>query len=531
MIVNTDYRILNEIVTLYATFDKLAKDETVKEPEYPLDQEVRDLLTKITPNKDDDDFKIYRNLEDIRNLWQKLIRKSIICLRYFDTREPFQRCENKKPHAYGVGKLTDYFKEYGDFEEVLYGGAKYYRDHVMHVFRVWFLGIHQLLKNDCCYLKNVIIEKGCNVTFYEKLSVWTLIALTHDLGYPLEKSIQIVERTKSMMKSFVNNPMINMDVAFSGIQDSMNDYVLRFVSSKMWEIDPDKRVTIEDTSERRKEEDEILAGLDAAGRTNYLKSKRYVARLQPKYYFKFQKSLEKNQHGILSALIIYKTLLYFLESDYSINEDYMFDSEDTRQYYIRREILRAIASHTCPDIYQNDILRFSFLLILCDDAQDWGRKGIKELYIPKDHEYNFESIKLELNKEPYSCTFSDEHSVSDEDALRIVISAFKRQCVNYRNLFRDGLDTSSRNFSFNRKLDVKYNIADVLKYTLTLRVSADDQTKVIIGKNGDVFCSKEEWEKKTFNNDKMVPILYDEFKNTATLNINADYKEISIVLN
>lgn len=531
MMANTDYRILNEIATLYATFDNFAKGETDKEPEYPLDQEVRSLLAKIIPNTDDDDFKIYRNLEDIRILWQILIRKSIICLRYFDTREPFQRYENKKPHAYGVGKLTDYFKEYGDFEEVLYGGAKYYRDHVMHVFRVWFLGIHQLLKNDCIYLKKVIIEKGCNVTSYEKLSVWTLIALTHDLGYPLEKSIQIIERTKSMMKSFVNNPMINMDVAFSGIQDSMNDYVLRFVSSKMWEIDTDKRVTIEDTSERRNAEEEYLAGLDNDKRVNYLNSKRFVARLQPKYYFKFQKSLEKNQHGILSALIIYKTLLYFLESDYSINEDYMFDREDTRQYYIRREILRAIASHTCADIYQNDILRFSFLLILCDDAQDWGRKGIKELYIPKDHEYNFESIKLELNNEPYSCTFSDEHSVSDEDALRIVISAFKRQCVNYRNLFRDGLDTSSRNFSFIRKLDVKYNIADIAKYSLKLRVSADDQTKVIVEKSEDIFCSKDEWDQKNFISDSLIKILYDEFKRISSFEIKNEFKTIELILN
>ncbi|MBQ0160386.1 MAG: hypothetical protein KBT28_07160, partial [Bacteroidales bacterium] len=228
---------------------------------------------------------------------------------------------------------------------------------------------------------------------------------------------------------------------------------------------------------------------------------------------------------------IYKTLLYFLESDYSINEDYMFDREDTRQYYIRREILRAIASHTCADIYQNDVLRFSFLLILCDDAQDWGRKGIKELYIPKDHEYNFNSIKLELENEPYCCTFSDDHSVSDVDALRIVISAFKRQCVNYRNLFRDGLDTSSRNFSFNRILEVKYtSIADVVTYTLTLRVSADDQTKVIVSKKREKFCSKIEWEEKKFKNDKMAPILYSEFKNIATFNIDDNFEEISVIL-
>ena len=87
----------------------------------------------------------------------------------------------------------------------------------------------------------------------------------------------------------------------------MNDFVLRFLSSKMH---------IRDEAQ-----------------------KTYVARLQPKYYFKFQKSLEKSMHGIISSIIIYKLLIYFLESDYNINEDYVFYEEDMRQFYIRREFL------------------------------------------------------------------------------------------------------------------------------------------------------------------------------------------------
>ena len=57
------------------------------------------------------------------------------------------------------------------------------------------------------------------------------------------------KKTKNMMKAFVTNPSVDLDVAFSGVQNSMNDFVLRFISSKMWEIDPDSRKTLERTKE------------------------------------------------------------------------------------------------------------------------------------------------------------------------------------------------------------------------------------------------------------------------------------------
>lgn len=224
-----------------------------------------------------------------------MIQKSIICLRYFDTREPFQEKNKKIPYAYGVNELSDYFKKYSDFEEVLYGGAKYYRDHVIHVFRVWILGICKLLEDDCKYLDYIEVEKGYEVNALEKVSIWTIISLTHDLGYPLEKALKIFDRTKDMMTFFINNPKANMDISFSGVQNSMNDYVLRFISSKMWEVNTENH--------------KIKINSDINIENN--KNKKFVTRLQPKYYFKFQKSLEHNEHGVISSLIIYKLLLFF----------------------------------------------------------------------------------------------------------------------------------------------------------------------------------------------------------------------------
>lgn len=485
---NTDRSHLEELKQYYGLLDELLRPIECKHG-YPLDQKVREELEKINILEGDDEFKIFYFLPIIKELWSILINKSIICLRYFDMREPFIQKEEKQPYAYGMKNLTEFFDQYTDFEDALYGGAKFYRDHVMHVFRVWLLGMVVLLRDDATYLKNVKVTDYDEINYYEKLSIWTIIALTHDLGYPLEKSAQIIERTKNMMHAFVSNPAVLMDFSFSGVQNSMNDFVIRFISSKMWEINPDNRKTIEITKEIHEQEIKNREDNKGDDLKKYLDKKRYVARLQPKYYFKFQKALEHNEHGILSSLIIYKILLYFLESDYSLNEDYMFDYEDSRQFYIRREILRSIASHTCKDIYQNDALRFSFLLILCDDAQEWGRKNISQLYVNNAQDYEFKEVKIDMTNylvdptnNAISTRIADCYSCNSRETLKNIIFSFRKLCKYYRSLFRDGQETSSRNFIFKRYLTLK-SVIDVggqKEYMLSLEVSTDKQTSVIV---------------------------------------------------
>ena len=509
---NTDFRHLNALRGAYGNLDAISTQAGAT-IEYPLDKDIREFLEKIHIAETDEEYKIFEYSKEIKELWGILIKKSLKCLRYFDSREPFQEKANKRPHACGVSDLQNYFEKYSEFETTLYGSSKYYRDHVMHVFRVWLIGVNLLLKDGCKYLKKIAVESGYDVNAYEKLSIWTLISLTHDLGYPLQKAIEVIERTKSMMYSFVSNPMVTMDLSFSGVQSSMNDFVLRFISSRMWEIDPESRKKIEYTKDLFREEQERLSGLVGEDRDNYLKRKRYVARLQPKYYFKLQKSLEHSQHGILSSLIIYKHLLYFLESDYSLNEDYMFNHEDSRQYYIRREILRAIASHTCHDIYQNDMLRFSFLLILCDDAQEWGRKSITELYTKPSNTYTFESIECALDGESFECKFKDKYQVNSE-SVKQVLDSFKRQSKTYINIFRDGQDTVSRNFNFTRQVEIDVIGGNNVNYLLKLMVTTEEQTKIVITKTDGDPLEKKDIMQQLISDifDKEHPILSEDNK-------------------
>lgn len=438
-------------------------------PDYPLDGRIIEKLGNLEGKlrDEDDDYQLFRYRDDIDELWVVLLEKAIKCLRYCDSREPFMKAvdQKKRPKAYGIDDLKKYYQRYTKFERVLYGSGQYYRDHVVHVMRTWLSGVELLVRNDGKALKRMEIhDKQISLTLEpeEKLSIWTIIALTHDLGYPLEKAKSIIDVTQEMLGSFIANPDISVDFSFHGVQNYMNDYIVRLMSSKM---------------EKRKCVDE-----DGAERT------KYVARLQSKYYFKFQKSLEHNRHGILSTLIIYKLLTYFLESDYNLNEDYYFDEEDCRQFYIRREILRAIASHTCDDIYQMYMGSFSFLLRICDDTQEWGRKYLSELYVKSSREYELQNIDLSFckpeeqkseesdNLQINLCTITEQMSVPDQVNAIDLIYRFREQALVYVTIFRDGQDTDSRDFSFVRKLDIK--VSNII-IAMTLRIDKDEASQLL----------------------------------------------------
>lgn len=77
------------------------------------------------------------------------------------------------------------------------------------------MGLECLLDEEGTYLNRITIQRGIQVNSLEKLSIWSMIALTHDLGYPLEKAQGIIDQTKDMMKSFISNPSVLMDLSFN----------------------------------------------------------------------------------------------------------------------------------------------------------------------------------------------------------------------------------------------------------------------------------------------------------------------------
>lgn len=228
----------------------------------------------------------------------------------------------------------------------------------------------------------------------------------------------------------------------------------------------------------------------------------YVARLQPKYYFKFQKSLERTSHGIISTLIIYKLLTYFLESDYNINEDYKFDPKDRRQFYIRREILRAIASHTCTDVYHLYMGTFAFLLIIADDMQEWGRKFITELYISSGDKYEPGEIDMTISQNAdlpsHNCKVSEKMLIPERKGPESVIRLMKRlkeQALTYVTIFRDGQDTNKRDFSFEREYIIEYKSSPDIHFDMNLIIAKDRASSL----SGNIRYSSNQIKNNIFN--------------------------------
>lgn len=431
---------------------------------HPLDDSIIGKDGKLSELLNDSSNTFSYSVADkLDKLWRDLIEKSIQCLRYFDNREPFKENHKKPIVAYGIDSLEEYHKKYTEFESLMYGASTYYRDHVFHAVRVWMLGVFCLIKKDKeeepCLYSELSFDGGPDtvprrLNFFECISMWTIAALCHDLGYPLEKAENILDSTRKMMKEFIPNPNIWNNFGYTGTQDSINDYILKFISTKM-------------VSRGNNEKGEPI----------------YVGRIQPKYYLKYAKSLEKFKHGIISTVIVYKMLLYFLESDFNLNDDYTYKNEDAQQFYIRREILRAMASHTCPDAYNIHLYTFSSLLFICDELQEWGRKTWNELYTGLTEN----SVVLKINKfKKDIIDVSETIDINNTEDEGIVLSnvcrIFERQYSLYMKTFRDGQHTATRDFDLKKtvSLNIKCPGATDSSIEIYYSLPKDDVSKFVV---------------------------------------------------
>lgn len=329
-------------------------------------------------------------------LWQPLVENAVTFLKMSDPREweygkPRSTAEMSSLKAFGVKTLTDYFTQFRKFEEILYGAVDYYRGHTLHVVRVWVLGA--LLLDDWLqseryphieFFHDVADRTGVEVSKLispkEIQAMWCVIALSHDLGYPLQKVDNINEQTRKMLRQYakVNLQDLNFDVPQQ--HQFINDFILRFISSQtVLKAEAKQQSGLKQRVFDEKEK--VKQQLELKKRLFDDKEAMLRTHVQSKYYLKYSKSLEDFQHGIFSSILLMKSLTYFLESDFDMDELKPLDYLDAKQCAIRREILRAVACHTCEEIYHIRPDTLGFLLILCDELQSWGRPTFEEMQI------------------------------------------------------------------------------------------------------------------------------------------------------
>lgn len=244
-----------------------------------------------------------------------------------------------------------------------------YRDHFIHQFQVFLLGYYMINHN--ANLQNLLVEylkeKGCSESNEDLLdqviTCWFLSSMFHDIAYPIEK-------TNKLLGSYLKAAFLKRDFHyeareitpeellkelrltipwgnFLGIYDGIFDYYKTILCDLICErIEGDVKQSITKTL--------------------------------------IQQIVKNQNHGLFSALILMHC---------------SYENLPPEKKIIVREAALSMALHT-PEIYREIFMAkrgllspkefpFGFLLVFCDNAQQWRRPRLSDL---------LEDIQIELKK-------------------------------------------------------------------------------------------------------------------------------------
>ena len=372
-----------------------------------------------------------KKINKTRKLWKSLITEAFYCLRESDEADT-----NDFKDDFGILNIINYFYEFLEFEELLYGSDVYYRDHSLHVIRVFLLGFYLLTREQTknsgeiinfqdLRIKNENDEIEIKLDNKVHQAIWAIISLTHDLGYPIEKIEKINQKINEIIKYYNSTGIEGLKYALPIQNLILNEFLLKFISSKII---------------KQKEE--------------------YFNVIQNKYFIKFSNAFEKYKHGIMSCILLLKYVTYFKESDFTNTKLRGFKKRDAEQFIIRRLILRSIASHDNDDIYHIFSNHYSFLLMLADDLQEWDRHSKFSRF---KYSIDIDNIIYNDKKVKFDIIYDISRNLKSIDDI---IQNFARNIKHYVRLFRSAPDSDKRNFklSFKIKININANRIEILKF-------------------------------------------------------------------
>lgn len=363
-------------------------------------------------DKLDSNTDLFMQTEEVADIWRNLIGKAIVYLKSRDEREKYSDDED-----YGVDKLDEFFKTFREFESLLYGAKEErYRDHIAHMLTVFILGQY-LIKSTIGFERIDVSDEDFpednKVSIEEKEAMWCVISLAHDLGIALERIIDISPKAKDMLTKF---GIFNIqELSYPFLRLPLHDFAIKFISSDLNALADD---------------DEIL----------------YTSHIQSKYFLKFAEAYERRDHGIISCLVLMRNLVYFLESDYSLDLQRPLDLLGAKQFLIRRHILRAIAAHSNENIYYLTLPQFPFLLTIFDELHEWGRPRLIDMFKMERPNTTVTVEGLNDTSIHYKITFT----MDGEEEIRIkreICEYFVRKCEKIRRILRSAVGGKYRNLT------------------------------------------------------------------------------------
>ncbi|MBK5112219.1 MAG: hypothetical protein KGD59_07395 [Candidatus Heimdallarchaeota archaeon] len=406
-------------------------------------------------------------IKTAKNLWKALFEAAMTFI---------------DPDKQGFDKLFLYFNRFVEFEELIFASEAFYRDHTLHCLWVYFLGEYifhnpqfsnlfvnkeRTIKNTSKFRKVLVslehpnifgnfIKRLDNIIGITKLSdsIRCVIALAHDLGYPLKKIDKINTEIGKLLPYFAISEFSKFAFEYENIQQFFLENFLQLLSDEIGmavdssglefeelqliatpynkighistlienEIEPDPQLIqeLKDTLEGTSEKEKYLLRKIFFGKGKIDKSMSQVLR--------YANDFEDYRHGIMSSYLLMKTLNSFsnIKITYSNPDDLPLEELDFATIYGKMKILKAMADHTSSGYQIMDFDNYSAQLILIDEIEEFSRISRANQYRTFVNQF----CKCEVNMENECLCIDfifDDNEIDDLDPSR----AFKDKCRRF----------------------------------------------------------------------------------------------------
>jgi len=317
-------------------------------------QEINDNLKNLSVQKTK-----YETAIVAAKIWKLFFRNSLSAI----TRNPR-----------GKTDIFRYVDEMIDYEDVLFSLDPHHREHIIHSVWVMLLGLflieqtftYKTINHDevfTTYTNNSSSEQSRNNILAQfkqfELPIWCLIALTHDLGYPIQKTRIANQVMAKMINNFGFLNLKDFEYAFTVIhQPSINELLNNLSSAIICE------------------ENHYTIGLASGLRIDNAKS------------------FENLDHGIMSSYLLQNKLDWICDVlPFQVGSRTLLDAKSAVQVALVLTLLKSVASHTNKNSYDSRIDTLSGLLFICDEIEEFARYHRSE----DTHEWIESKIRTELD--------------------------------------------------------------------------------------------------------------------------------------
>ena len=332
--------------------------------------------------------------------------------------------------------LFDFLKKATEFEDLLYGLDKYYRDHTLHSLWVYFIGeyimrecLPELHDNLNWYLFNDIEayeaeylypdelvnfskkkQKELNDKVAEKKdAIWCIMALCHDLGYSLAKLKELNKKVRDVV-NFFDIPNIRDVGYFLDVEHQ------HLISQFLELMAIDVRIVPSEDYKKLEEKEDI--DKEELEEKTLIKCYR-----DDSTYWRICRALEKKQHGILSAYLIYKILGIFADTWVRGSaEEWGLEDEEVIDNVIRGDILFAIAQHTFDFAHLYELNSLGDILILADELEEFSRYG-RQLLAREYHDtMAWSGVGFDIREEEEIRTIKKEGGETRREGKKVYVT-------------------------------------------------------------------------------------------------------------